>query len=249
VTAVNIEPVGEDVPELRSDTAAARASLTTAAGTRHLTVSAGYGLKLAVAAGGAGAAVTAISCVSTNICVGVGYCENSSGGNVGLIETLSNGVWTRLGAPPQPGGSSLQLTSVSCGAPGSRVAVSGFGSVIETLPNGTRSATNAPFPANTNTTPPPGQGVNLNSAGCAGAGSCVIAGIYPTDKDNNEQGVLDELSNGTWITTEAPLPADGDPSVNARFDTVSCSSAQSCLVLGGTYGDSSGNIEGLIETN
>jgi hypothetical protein len=51
VTAVNIEPTAEDVPELRSDTAAARVELATSAGTRHATVSAGYGLKLAVAAG------------------------------------------------------------------------------------------------------------------------------------------------------------------------------------------------------
>jgi hypothetical protein len=51
VAAVDIEPAGEDVPELRSDTAAARVGLATAAGTRHVMVSAGYGLKLAVAAG------------------------------------------------------------------------------------------------------------------------------------------------------------------------------------------------------
>jgi len=51
VTAVDIEPASEDVPELRSDTAAARVGLATAAGTRHVVVSAGYGLKLAVAAG------------------------------------------------------------------------------------------------------------------------------------------------------------------------------------------------------
>ena len=51
VIAVDIEPAGEDVPELRSDTAAARVELATAAGNRHVTVSAGYGLKLAVAAG------------------------------------------------------------------------------------------------------------------------------------------------------------------------------------------------------
>ena len=51
VTAVDIEPAGEDVPELRSDTAAARVELATAAGTRHVMVSAGYGLKLAVVAG------------------------------------------------------------------------------------------------------------------------------------------------------------------------------------------------------
>ena len=51
VTAVDIEPAGEDVQELRPDTAAARVELATAAGTRHVQVSAGYGLKLAAAAG------------------------------------------------------------------------------------------------------------------------------------------------------------------------------------------------------
>ena len=51
VTAVDIEPVGEDVPELRSDTAAARVGLATATGTRHVQVSAEYGLALAAAAG------------------------------------------------------------------------------------------------------------------------------------------------------------------------------------------------------
>jgi len=51
VTAVDIEPASEDVPELRSDTTAARIRLATAAGARHVMVSAGYGLKLAVAAG------------------------------------------------------------------------------------------------------------------------------------------------------------------------------------------------------
>ena len=51
VTAVDIEPAGEDVQELRPDTAAARVELSAAAGTRHVQVSAGYGLKLAAAAG------------------------------------------------------------------------------------------------------------------------------------------------------------------------------------------------------
>ena len=51
MTAVDIEPAGEDVPELRPGTAAARVGLATAAGDRHVTVSAGYGLKLAVGPG------------------------------------------------------------------------------------------------------------------------------------------------------------------------------------------------------
>ncbi len=51
VTVVDIEPAREDVPELRPGTVAARVGLATTAGTRHVLVSAGYGLKLAIVAG------------------------------------------------------------------------------------------------------------------------------------------------------------------------------------------------------
>jgi hypothetical protein len=51
VTGVDIEPADDDVPALRLDTAGARVGLATAAGTRHVTVSAKYGLELAAMAG------------------------------------------------------------------------------------------------------------------------------------------------------------------------------------------------------
>ena len=51
VSAVDIEPASDDVPELRSDTVTARVGLATAAGTRPVTVSAEYGLALAAVAG------------------------------------------------------------------------------------------------------------------------------------------------------------------------------------------------------
>jgi hypothetical protein len=51
VSAVDIEPNRDDVPELRWDTVTARVELATARGTRPLTVSAEYGLALAAVAG------------------------------------------------------------------------------------------------------------------------------------------------------------------------------------------------------
>ena len=51
VSAVDIEPASDDVPELRWDTVTARVGLATAAGTRPVTVSAEYGLALAAVAG------------------------------------------------------------------------------------------------------------------------------------------------------------------------------------------------------
>ena len=51
VSGVDIEPVSDDVPELRWDTVTARVGLATATGTRPVTVSAEYGLALAAVAG------------------------------------------------------------------------------------------------------------------------------------------------------------------------------------------------------
>jgi hypothetical protein len=51
VSAVDIEPASDDVPELRWDTVSARVGLGTAAGTRPFTVGIKYGLALAAVAG------------------------------------------------------------------------------------------------------------------------------------------------------------------------------------------------------
>jgi hypothetical protein len=51
VSAVDIEPASDDVPELRWDTVTARVELATATGTRPVTASAEYGLALAAVAG------------------------------------------------------------------------------------------------------------------------------------------------------------------------------------------------------
>ena len=51
VSAVDIEPTSDDVPELRWDTVTARVGLATATGARPVTVSAEYGLALAAVAG------------------------------------------------------------------------------------------------------------------------------------------------------------------------------------------------------
>jgi hypothetical protein len=51
VSGVDIEPVSDDVPELRSDTVTARIGLATTAGSRPVTVGAEYGLALAAVAG------------------------------------------------------------------------------------------------------------------------------------------------------------------------------------------------------
>jgi hypothetical protein len=68
VSAVNIEPTSDDVPELRWDTVTARVELATATGTRPVTVSVEYGLALA---GVAGAPVRVADAVMDRLAVSV----------------------------------------------------------------------------------------------------------------------------------------------------------------------------------
>jgi hypothetical protein len=73
---------------------------------------------------------------------------------------------------------------------------------------------------------------------------------YYTDSSGNQQGLIETLSGGTWTATTAPAgtlsPTAGtDPEVD--FNSVSCPATGSCVAVGG-YNDSSGNQQGLIET-
>jgi hypothetical protein len=91
-------------------------------------------------------------------------------------------------------------------------------------------ATGAPLPADTST----------STVSCGAVGRCVAVGA---------RGLLDTLSDGTWTTTEAPLPAFANSTSGQRvvlLSSVSCASAGNCVAVG-SYQDRSGS-RGLVET-
>ena len=83
---------------------------------------------------------------------------------------------------------------------------------------------------------------------CPVAGSCVAVGSY-VDSSGYGHVLIETLSGGAWIATEAPLPAGAAPSrgdFNA-FNSLTCPVAGTCVAVGAYY-DSSGFRQGLIET-
>ncbi len=75
------------------------------------------------------------------------------------------------------------------------------------------------------------------SVSCVDAGDCVVVGFY-TDAAGQHQAFLVQESSGVWGSTQSiadPLNAGGD----AVATTVSCASADSCVV-GGRYRDAAG---------
>jgi len=84
---------------------------------------------------------------------------------------------------------------------------------------------------------------------CAAAGSCAAVGmdhIFIGDGESSH-GLIETLAGRVWTATRAPLPADADSSNPIVDLSVACAVAGSCVAVGGYY-DSSGNSQGLIET-
>jgi len=201
-----------------------------------------------------------VSCHSGGSCSGVGQYRDTGAYYYGLIETLSGGTWTATEAPePANAGTETSGTemadfdSVACRSAGSCVAVgfyddtSGFQyGLIDTLSGGAWSATEAPEPANG------GNGyAQLYGVSCGSAASCVAVGNY-YDASFLLNGLIDTLSGGTWIATEAPEPAnagtDADSRQRALLSPVSCPTAAFCAAMG-YYEDTNGSQQGLLEVH
>ena len=156
-------------------------------------------------------------CPTSGSCVVVGDNANSVGTphTNGLIETMSGGVWNATEAPlpsdAAPASSAnTVLTSVSCPAPGSCVAVGYYNNtggntvgLVDTLSGGTWTPTPAPQVSDANTN----KNVQLAGISCPALGSCQADGKYTTNAGGKGLELL-SLSGGAWTPSVAPLPSD-----------------------------------------
>jgi len=195
------------------------------------------------------------ACPAPGSCVATGSYTDTSGSQLGLIVTLSGGIWTAMEAPlpaNADGNPSSSIGTPACPAPGSCVATGSYTdtsgnvqSAIETLSGGIWTAIEAPMP-----TPEaaPGDERNLlGSVTCPAPGSCVAVGSYaPTNGDL--QGLIETLSGGIWTPTGAPLPANA-PATNAysSLDLETCPAVGDCIALGWYY-DTAGKYHVVMES-
>jgi hypothetical protein len=184
--------------------------------------------------------------------VATGWYNDSNGDGQGLIETLSGGTWTATEAPLPTGvaaDSVNYLTApLACPSVGSCVATGEYDDsngdeqgLIETLSGGTWTATEAPLPTGAANQ----LGVEFSALACPSVGSCVVTGEY-WDSNDDEQGLIETLSGGTWTATEAPFPTGAASPPGVGFSALACPSVGSCVATGG-YVESPDAQEGLIE--
>jgi hypothetical protein len=197
---------------------------------------------------GHGGSFSQVTCSSVAFCVAIGsyYVSNSERG---LIDTLSDGTWRAIQAPvpadvpkgPQVG---IVVSTVDCPADGSCVVLGQANyydpdletyPFIDTLSDGTWTATDAPLPADAIADY---QFSGPSALSCPAVGTCVAVGTYQSDT-TGQTGLIDTLSDGTWTATAAPSPPSTAAVQYFRLSAVACPAVGSCEALG-TISTSSG---------
>jgi hypothetical protein len=164
--------------------------------------------------------------------VAVGFTGQSTTSAQTLIETLSNGTWTKMSSPDVANSSANYLYSVSCPAVGTCVAVGTSSSdggpdsnqtLVETLTDGMWSITPSFDPA--------GDDDVLNGVSCTSATNCVAVG---SSGYADTQTLIESNTGGSWSATATGSGATG------ILSAVSCDSATSCTAVGTVYATLSG---------
>ena len=204
------------------------------------------------------ASLGSISCTSATSCVAVGTYLDTNENSQALIETLSSATWTPREPSLPTQGDTAQLSSVSCPASGTCIAVGIYGNVaaqntlplIETLSSGTWSSSIPPFPSDAITNPPSAEFFELNGVSCASVGVCVAVGSYLNQSDN-AVSFVETLTGGSWSVSQPPMPSSAylnsivAPTVGGLV-AVSCPAGGSCIATG-FYFDANDNLQSFTE--
>jgi hypothetical protein len=202
-----------------------------------------------------------VACTGVGACVATGQYHDSGGGTDGVIDTLSGGTWKTAQAPlPADAAVTGQLAAVwtiSCPAPGNCLAGGHYENsggqpryLIETLSNGTWTASTRPLPANAAADQEwsQKQSTTVDGIGCQSVSYCVMPVSYVAS-GSAVVNQIEVLSGGRWTVSSESLPANAitGSKQDGFLGLVSCPAPGSCLASG-SYTAKDGSTQGLIVT-
>jgi hypothetical protein len=202
------------------------------------------------------ASLQSVDCATVQACVAVGD-YNGTGGQLGLIDTesASGGTWSAQVAPQPTAAAANQQVSVAdvacpalgpCAATGSYVAGSQeFPTpepfLLQQSAAGSWSAVDAPLPEGSNT------GANVRNTVSAVSCAAVCEAVGQVEMGTGQDvGLLEQLSNGSWTPSAAPLPSNTGTG-GAGLNGVSCTFDGICTAVGSYNNALNGGLP-LIDT-
>ncbi len=197
--------------------------------------------------------LTSVSCSASGSCAAAGTYYDSAAGYEAMATTENAGTYAPAIEIPPPVNALADpdavLDGISCPASGSCAVVGTYyvGSNYVPMAAFEAGGVFAPAaqiarPANAVTTASAG----LDAVSCGAAGSCTAVGYY--DTSSGEEAMVATSSGASFGTsTEVTPPANAGADPVAVLYGVSCASVGNCTAVG-DYTDSSGRIEGMIET-
>ena len=187
------------------------------------------------------ASLQSIVCQTAQACTAVGNYNGTSGGGgqFGLIDSESAGSWSAQAAPQPAAAAADQEVSVldlTCPTLGPCAAIGSYEAagppqtnpafLLEQSPAGAWSAQDVPLPSGSGT----GANTFNDLAGISCAAVCEAAGQVELES-GQFVGLLEQLSNGAWTPSVAPVPADAG-SGGAGLNGVSCTFDGICTTVG-----------------
>ena len=206
------------------------------------------------------ATLTAISCTSSTNCVAAGSYLDTSGNTDAFTLTYNGTAWSNPTEASLPGNAAAFASPLGISCAGSSCVTVGY---YETT--GIVAGSFSPFAVTSSgasETPLPTNGslvaaaTTLSSISCPSDGGCAAVGSNATSfylsgsgpVASSQVAVETTESNYTFSApTDAPLPANADVTGDSTLTSISCPSYSNCTAVG-SYTDSSGYTQGLIET-
>ncbi len=183
--------------------------------------------------------LTSLSCASAGNCTAVGYYEDTSTHDQGLLITQSSGAWGNGVKATLPAGAAKDpeagIQSVSCASAGNCTAVGGYNDTSGHGQAVLLTETSGRWTASVKALPPTGAAANPNgemdSVSCPSVGNCAAIGTY-TDGSGTE-GLLLTQTDGTWARgVKAALPGGAATDPDVTMAAVSCPLVGSCTAVG-----------------
>ncbi len=174
------------------------------------------------------ATLQSVSCSAPTQCTAVGFATSPAGQDLGLVETWDGTAWTIQTAPDPAGADQSELTGVSCPTAQQCVAVgvstndAGAASAYAEMWNGsTWALQDLPVASPIYSL--------LLGVSCPSAASCVAVGSEEGTGFSTAGLIERWTASGGWTLPSVPAPTG---SIDARFVSVSCSSASACTTVG-----------------